>query len=214
MQLTHQTETAHAAILGGQATAEATVEPLRVGVSSAVAADVAFTGALQQCGVVLRAAFDPSCDLTVVDMAEVTSAPTGGVVVASAAHPTAAEARRVLVRGAAGVIDRRGAPEAIVASFRAVLVGITVVPNALAPAVLARLEEPPPALDLTPTDLALLRDLASGITLDDVARLRGRSTRTIRRDLRDLWRRMDVTGRAQGLVRAARWGLVEAPVGD
>ena len=82
------------------------------------------------------------------------------------------------------------------------------MPGPLVPGLLDRLEEPPTDLDLGPADLELLNDVAEGLTLDELAALRGCSTRTIRRELRTVWARLGVSGRAPGLVRATRWGLV------
>lgn len=182
---------------------------LTIGMSSAIAADRAFSAAVRDAAGAVCTAFDPACDLTLLDIAEMTDAQTGGPTVAVATHPTVADARRALGSGASGVVDRRGDPGALASALLAAVGGFTVLPPNLAPALLTRLDDPPSTIALEPVDLELLQDLASGMTLDDVALLRDRSTRTIRRDLRDLWVRMGVTGRAQGLVLAARWGLVD-----
>ena len=177
--------------------------------SSALMADAVFHGTVRAVVGEVRSAFDPECDVTMLDPGEVTEVRTGGVVLAAAQHPTVADTRRVLGLGLAGVIDRRGEPDAIVPALTAAVAGLTVLPPVLAPVLLTRLEDPPPTVELEAADLELLQDVASGMTLDDVALVRDRSTRTIRRELRDLWARMGVTGRAQGLVLAARWGLVD-----
>ena len=181
---------------------------LVVGMSSVVATDTVFSASVRNAADGVRPAFDPSCDVTLLDIGEVADVRTGARVVAVATHPTVADARRALGSGASGVLDRRGDADAILAALAAAVGGFTVLPPALAPALLTRLDDPPSSIELQPADLELLQDLATGMTLDDVALLRDRSTRTIRRDLRDLWRRMGVTGRAQGLVLAARWGVV------
>ena len=182
---------------------------LTVGMSAALMADAVFAGAVRSAVAHVCAAFDPGCHATLLDPVEVTEVRTGGIVLAAAKHPTAAVARRVIGLGASGVIDRRGDPHAIVPALTAAVTGLTVLPPALGPVLLTRLDDPPAAVELDAADLELLQDVASGMTLDDVALVRDRSTRTIRRDLRDLWARMGVTGRAQGLVLAARWGLVD-----
>ena len=55
----------------------------------------------------------------------------------------------------------------------------------------------------------LLQGLADGMTLGDLAERTGRSERSLRRNLRTVWDLLEVEGLAQGLVRAARLGLVE-----
>ena len=180
-----------------------------VGVSSTLMRDASLVSTIRSGGAEVRPAFDPGCDLTLVATDELSGVHTGVVVLAAGLRPGVAEARRALGLGANGIVDTAAGADVLVAAFTAAASGITVLPADIAPVLLARLEEPSSAVELGPADLELLQDLASGMTLDEVALLRDRSTRTIRRDLRDLWRRMGVRGRAPGLVLAARWGLVD-----
>ena len=66
-----------------------------------------------------------------------------------------------------------------------------------------------PAL-LSERQLALLQAIAHGATVAEVASARGMSERQVRRILRQVWQALGVEGRNQGLVRAGRWGLVDA----
>ncbi|MEM7284839.1 MAG: hypothetical protein AAF480_00675 [Actinomycetota bacterium] len=179
-----------------------------VGVSAAVVRDTTFVAAVRAVAGQVRPAFDPGCDVSIVEVSELAHQ-RGEPLLAVAASPTIAHVRHAVSLGASGVIDRTADPEAVAAGIAAAASGLTVVPADMAPLLLTRLVDPPPALALEPSDLELLQDVASGMTLDEVALVRDRSTRTIRRELRELWRRMGVSGRAPGLVLAARWGLVD-----
>lgn len=180
-----------------------------VGLSSTLMRDGTLDATIRSTGAEVRPAFDPGCDVSVVAVDELAGVHSGVVVLAGALRPGVPEARRALGLGASGIVDTGAGPDTLTAAFGAAASGLTVLPPDIAPVLLARLQEPSSAVELSPADLELLQDLASGMTLDEVALLRDRSTRTVRRDLRDLWHRMGVRGRAPGLVLAARWGLVD-----
>ena len=189
--------------------AESSEAQLVVGLSSTLMRDVSFSGAIRGGSAELRPAFDPGCDITVVTVEELSGVHHGVGVLAAALRPGVAEARRAIELGACGIVDTAAGSAVVLSALAAAAAGVTVLPPEVAPVLLSRLAEPSPAVELRPADLELLQDLTSGMTLDDVALVRDRSTRTVRRDLRDLWRRMGVSGRAPGLVLAARWGLVD-----
>ena len=184
-------------------------ESLIVGMSSAVIADMVLAARVRTVVDEVRPAFDPACAVSLVGIEELAEGPVAGRVVAVADGPTAVDTRRVIALGASGVLDRRSDRSMVEAALSAAVAGLTVIPPGLAGGLLTRLDDPPPTMELRPRELDLLQSLAAGMTLEQVASKRGRSPRTIRRELRQLWPRMGVTCRAQGLVRAARWGLVE-----
>lgn len=103
------------------------------------------------------------------------------------------------------------APNISIDDLRAVMMAAThgyyPVPRHLAPVVATRLEGPKPET-LSRRDLTILRHLARGGTMIDLAQQLGCSERHARRHVRALWNTMGVHGRAQGLVAAARRGLL------
>lgn len=104
------------------------------------------------------------------------------------------------------------APDISIDDLRAVLMAAThgyyPIPRHLAPVVATRLEGPKPQT-LSRRDLTILRHLAQGGTMIELAQQLGCSERHARRHVRALWNTMGVHGRAQGLVAAARRGLLE-----
>ncbi len=109
--------------------------------------------------------------------------------------------------GAAGIIS----PDVTVEEARAILAAIAIgwfpVPHHLAVVLATRLE-PEPATVLTRRDRTILDLLARGDTARVIAQHLGCSERHTRRHLRTLWDKMGVPGRAQGLIAAARQGLL------
>lgn len=115
--------------------------------------------------------------------------------------------RAVMRSGAAGIITPDVTVEEARGILSAVVAGSFPVPRRLAVALATRLEPSSPA-DLTEQERVILDHLARGDTITTIARRLGRSERHTRRHLRTLWDKMGVPGRAQGLVAAARQGLL------
>ncbi len=115
--------------------------------------------------------------------------------------------RAVMRSGAAGVTS----PDVTVEEARAILSGVVAgsfpVPYHLAVALATRLE-PATRASLTERDRVILDRLACGDTIRVIAQRLGCSERHTRRHLHTLWDKMGVSGRAQGLVAAARQGLL------
>jgi|GEM_PF-3761349 len=116
--------------------------------------------------------------------------------------------RAVMRSGAAGVMPADVAIEEAHAILTAVAAGYFPIPHHLTAALATRLE-PPPTLVLAERDLIILQHLARGGTIRTIAQRIGCSERHTRRHLRTLWDKMGVQGRAQGLVVAARQGLLD-----
>jgi len=115
--------------------------------------------------------------------------------------------RAAMRSGAAALIPQDVTVEEARVILSAVTAGSFPVPHHLALALVTRLE-PPPAIVLTDRDRIILDHLAHGDTIATLARRLGCSERNTRRHLRTLWDKMGVSGRAQGLVAAARQGLL------
>lgn len=113
--------------------------------------------------------------------------------------------RTAMRAGAAAVIPPDLTVEAARVVFAAVAAGYFPIPHHHAAALSMRLE---PSITLTQRDLTILEHLARGDPLRVIAQRLGCSERHTRRHLRTLWDTMGVPGRAQGLVTAARRGLI------
>lgn len=92
--------------------------------------------------------------------------------------------------------------------FSAVMAGYYPVPHYLAQNVATRLEDPVPRR-ISDRDLTILTQLAGGMTMAELAKELGFSERHVRRQASALWKAMGVDGRIQGLIVAARQGLLE-----
>jgi DNA-binding NarL/FixJ family response regulator len=105
-------------------------------------------------------------------------------------------------------------PEISVDDLRTILMAATdgyyPLPQHLAPTIASRLDSTQPLM-LSPRDITILRHLASGGTMIDLGQRLGCSERQARRYARTLWNAMDVKNRAEGLVTAARRGLLDIP---
>lgn len=127
------------------------------------------------------------------------------IIVANAEETTI----RRSMRSAIGAVI---SPDISVGDVRTVLTaaigGYYPVPRHLAPLVATRLEAPKKQM-LSERDRTILAHLASGGTMADLARELGCSERHARRHVHSLWNTMEVHGRAQGLVAAARRGFLE-----
>jgi len=62
---------------------------------------------------------------------------------------------------------------------------------------------------MTDDELVILRLLARGHRIADIAAVVNRSERDLYRVFRSLWARLGADGRAEGLVMAARAGLLD-----
>lgn len=114
--------------------------------------------------------------------------------------------RTAMRTGTAAVIPPDLTVEDARVVFAAVAAGYFPIPQRLAPILATRLEPPIPTL--TQRDLIILEHLARGDPLRVIAQRLGCSERQTRRHLRTLWNTMGVPGRAQGLLAAARQGLL------
>jgi len=117
--------------------------------------------------------------------------------------------RWALQLGAAAVIDPSMSPAKFDAMWACVLAGLCPLPRRSAELLARRLAEPPKGLVVSPRDRIILEVLVSGGTVAAVADQLECSARHARRHIHSLWERFGVATRAQGLVAAARWGLID-----
>jgi len=115
--------------------------------------------------------------------------------------------RAVMRSGAAGIMTPDVTVEEAQMILAAIAIGWFPVPHHLAMALATRLE-PEAAHVLSDRDRIILEHLARGDTTRVIAQHLGCSQRHTRRHLRTLWDKLGVNGRAQGLVAAARQGLL------
>ncbi len=117
---------------------------------------------------------------------------------------------RALVAGARGVVNADTSPELIVHVLQAAIAGETVLPIEAARqlANLAR-KEPLSPSPLTPEEVALLRQLAEGLPLKEMADSLHVSDRTLRRRLQSLYLKLGAANRSQAIVQATRLGLID-----
>ncbi len=181
----------------------------RVVVSVAASSRGGFLATVRSVAHVVDPAARDEVQVRVVDVSELEELFVGPPVVAVSEAPLdAGMVRAALAGGASGVVERDVDAVELGAVLGAAAAGHSTVRDDLVRDLLTKLDEPPADLDLRAGDLELLQDVADGLTLDELAAARRQSSRTIRRELRDIWARLGVPGRAPGLVRAARWGLL------
>jgi DNA-binding NarL/FixJ family response regulator len=141
--------------------------------------------------------------------------PSVGLVALLTDHSIAAR-RWVLQVAAAAPVDRDANPWDIVQVFTAALDGRIVLPLALAATLVGTCDEQPTAgeLLLTPEEVTCIRQLAAGSTVAELASSLGYSEREMFRRLRQLYRHLGTDSKVPALVRAAKWGLLDAMWGQ
>lgn len=140
---------------------------------------------------------------TIIDLSD----PNRPSVVILLREPSEDQQLRALGMGATGVGDWATSTERVGVMIRAGLQGCSTVPVDLMPRIAASLCQPTVGLD--PLDCQLLRGLAGGATVPQLAMEVGYSERETFRRLRALYRRIGVSGRTGAVVQATRWGLTD-----
>jgi DNA-binding NarL/FixJ family response regulator len=131
-----------------------------------------------------------------------------GVLLVAGSDPTEEEHRFALRIGAAAFVHPGIADEDLATIWAAVMAGYYPLPRATAHPLASRLERPPAGLHLSGLDRIILAGLSRGDTMAEVATRLGCSDRHARRHARALWDTFGIPNRAQGLVAAARWGIL------
>ncbi len=133
----------------------------------------------------------------------------GCIVVAVLPSPLMEDYVRALVAGAAGVVPLDTSSTITAAVIEAATHGEVVLPRQAAQnlALLAQRTKPPTNLSIRETDL--LRAVATGTTIADVAREQYFSERTVRRHLQSLYLKLGVRNRTEAIAAATRMGIVD-----
>lgn len=154
--------------------------------------------------VVLVDLYMPSMDGIEVTERIVTEAPGSKVLVLTASDEPAhvAEVMRV---GARGYLSKMAEPQQLISAVRAVAAGEIV----LAPFAAHALFSAPPELpQLTEQEMALLRSISTGATYMEVASEMAVSESTLKRQLADIQRKLNVDNKLQAVAHLARRGLL------
>jgi NarL family two-component system response regulator LiaR len=129
---------------------------------------------------------------------------TGARVIALTASTDEARMMGVLRAGAAGYLRKDAEPETLLAAVRAVAAGRTYID----PSVGRQLLTSPPADDLTPRELGVLRELALGRSNREIAATLGIGDETVKTHVGNLLGKLGVENRAQAIVHALKRELV------
>jgi DNA-binding NarL/FixJ family response regulator len=134
-------------------------------------------------------------------------------VVVLTMHADTQLAAEALRAGAAGFVVKSAAGKELVAAIHAVLRGKTYVTAQLAPDVLAELAEPGTAggVKLTPRQREVLRLIADGRTMKEVAALLGLSPRTVETHKYQVMEALGVGTTAELVRYALEHGLATPP---
>jgi DNA-binding NarL/FixJ family response regulator len=128
------------------------------------------------------------------------------VVVGIISEPTFDCYVEALRAGATGAVGREAPLEEFLEAVRAALGGHTLLPCDVARALASSRE--PRFARLNEEEAALLRRLADGATVEELAEETHHSYRTMTRVLHRLYVRLGVQGQRQAVIKAARWGLL------
>ncbi|GEM_PF-2070560 len=126
-------------------------------------------------------------------------------IVAVASIPSAAVARRVLLQGAAGLVDEAAHPKAIALAVLSAACGWTVVPGSHGASMAQRLAEPP--RELEPDERSLL-ELVARHTVEQAGREMGLSRRQAQRRFQALCHDLGLDNHLHAAVATSAWGLL------
>lgn len=116
---------------------------------------------------------------------------------------------RALAVGCDGVVHSDTTAETIVSVIESALRGEVVVPVGAAQLMAKTMRyEAIESLALSADELQLLRELAAGSTVVELARQLGWSERTLRRRLQSVYIKLGVTNRSQAIAKAGRYGML------
>jgi DNA-binding NarL/FixJ family response regulator len=129
------------------------------------------------------------------------------VVLSAAIDPsTAVEAFRA---GAIGFLPKETVAGSLVTAIREAAAGRAVISPEVASGLVRALREPPaPANPLAPRELAILAQVASGSTNEQIARSLGTSVSTVKAQLSALFEKVGATDRASALAVCFRRGWI------
>lgn len=111
--------------------------------------------------------------------------------------------------GVAAVVDVRTGIAEMVEAIVTASQGMTTLPTAIVWDLASGRGQPPTQCHVAPHEAEWMRELAGGATVTQLARRAGYSEREMYRCLNRLYTRLGVKNRAEALVLAVRWGLVD-----
>jgi len=144
-------------------------------------------------------------------LADLCRVPADVLVLVVLDDPSVSTYVRAISAGAAGAIRRDASPAAMREAFEAALNGKVVLPLMVLRALAAPADGPEPGsaeARPTPQEVDWLRQLAQGMTVARLADLVGYSERMMFRLLRDLYDKLDTTGRTEAIMRARDQGWI------
>jgi len=131
-------------------------------------------------------------------------------VPAVALLPDEAHAADAWTAGARGLLPRETGAESLAAALMAVAQGLTALDPALAAALIPPREQAPtpPAEELTPRELQVLRLLAEGLPNKAIAQRLEISEHTVKFHVNAILGKLGVQSRTEAVVHATRLGLI------
>ena len=134
---------------------------------------------------------------------------SGAVCVAVLAELVLEDYAKALAAGSSGVVQL-DMPSAVTADvIRSAVQGEVVLPRHVAQSLAALAQRRQPRSDLDDDEIELLRALATGATVVDLAAERFFSERTLRRHLQGVYLKLGARNRAEAIVSAGRAGLLD-----
>ena len=135
-------------------------------------------------------------------------------VLAVASDHNVKDPARALAAGAVGVIrGTSGSPRELASSLRRAAAGALVLPDADLPKVFERTPDRigvgGPGHGLTPREVQVLREMASGTSCDDVAVALGISPTTVRSHVKNVMSKLGVHSTVEAVTYALRTGLTQ-----
>ncbi|HYG97656.1 MAG TPA: response regulator transcription factor [Terriglobales bacterium] len=127
---------------------------------------------------------------------------------------TRAQIRTALELGARGVIMKTSAIDTLVKSIRCVLAGEFWVDRSTLVDMVRPAREESPAADLTPREMELVEEIASGSCNRDIAEKFAISEKTVKRHLVNIFDKLGVSSRLELAVFAMHQGIVKPKPND
>lgn len=116
---------------------------------------------------------------------------------------------RALAEGAHGVVSLDTSSSITADVIEAALHGEVLLPHQAAHAIALLVRRKAPPTNLNQAELDLLKAVAAGQTIVDLAKARYFSERTVRRRLQGVYLKLGVNNRAEAMAAAIRMGIVD-----
>lgn len=133
----------------------------------------------------------------------------GNIAVAVLSAPLLADYVQAFAFGAAGVVPLDTTSLITATVVEAASHGEVLLPSQAVKGMALLAQRTKPPTDLHPAEADLLRAIASGTTIMELARRQFFSERTVRRHLQSLYLKLGVRNRAEAIALASRTGLLD-----